>query len=423
MLQTLSLPQTPICTFAISQIEKYEKLFAELNLQIKVGFELEFMVKASPEHPGTEVLDIETMERELKQAFPGKIERFYKEWPLGFTSDDKGFEFPGIRKYEVTFVPNTPLEICRLANEVKVFLAKEAEKRHVELDFHAKPFKNEQVQQIVDQIKSQSQLPPDVNESLIVYQSTGNSTQPNISLWSKDKNMFFDEQKRDGTLLFFHAAAGLIASTHDSLLPFVLERMSLLRLSVNDTETAAPGSTKIAVLKGGEKGKGIIRPSPLPDNELEDDYPGMNKQRRSNETFRMEIRHLDPSQDFYVSFAAILSSLYYGITKKRDLSIQDIQQMDFPFETTFEDAIATFQKSTLWKELLGDELYTCILQNAVKACLEESAPKSHSQDLISFPPVEIVFSNEAKALNALKQSPEPSPQVPYSEETKNLKPH
>lgn len=361
---TLKSDALKIRKLAIEKIKFYTQKIEELDFTHKTGLEMEFMAFAKPGYPNAEKLNVKKIQSLLRQKFPGKIERFYKEWPLGVTEQQKGFDFPGVRKYEVTFRPSSPLEVCDLIYKVRNYLKSLEQELHVTLDFSSKPIKNEDVPGYVE--KARARRFPGHHEGFvdknIVFQGTGNGVQFNFSLWNGNQNAFFDKATCDGTKLFYRAAYGLLKATSESILPFVAGQDAFLRLTPEDTKTAAPGACKIAEWKGGELGKGIIRPSPYPDSIIGD---SKTEEKRSNKGFRMETRHNDPMQDQYVCMAAVLGSLYYG-TKNSRWSIKDIKEINTPFETSMTEAIESFEKSTIWPRILGNDLYVAVLNNAQK---------------------------------------------------------
>jgi glutamine synthetase len=354
---------------AISKIIYFQKLLHKLGYRLKIGLEMEFMAFAKEGKIGVEALDVRSIETALKKTFPGKIENFYKELPLGDTYSGKHFEYPGVQKYEVTFCPNqNPIEVCDLIYQVKNYLNSCQRKWNVDLDFSSKPIPNSDVPSFIQKAKTKG-FTQGIAQNDFVQQATGCGIQFNFSLWKGDKNVFFNEETRDGTALFYHGASALILATKQSLLPFVSEPNAFLRLNPHDTETAAPGACKLRVWKGGKDGKGIIRPSPYPDHILKDN---LDIERRTSKSFRMETRHNDPLQDQYVCMAAVLGALYYGMMHDNH-SQTAVMEMNYPFDKDIFKAIESFEKSKLWADILGDDLYQAILKNARRQYIDTPA--------------------------------------------------
>ncbi len=180
----------------------------------------------------------------------------------------------------------------------------------------------------------------------------GNGLHLHLSLWKDGKNLFFENSG-----LSNYAKKFLMGLIH-----YGKEIQILLNQWVNSYKRLVPGYEAPVYMAWGIKNRSayIRVPEYRPGKE---------------DATRIELRSPDPSCNIYLSLSAIISAGVRGIEEKFELippQERDIYHMDEEemreakiqvLSSNLKEALELFKKSNLVKDLLGEHLFTKIIQN------------------------------------------------------------
>lgn len=180
----------------------------------------------------------------------------------------------------------------------------------------------------------------------------GNGLHLHLSLWKDGKNLFFENK----------ALSHLAKKFLMGLIHYGKEIQILLNQWVNSYKRLVPGYEAPVYMAWGIKNRSayIRVPEYRPGKE---------------DATRIELRSPDPSCNIYLALSAILTAGVKGIEKEFELippQERDIYHMDEEemreakiqvLSSNLKEALEFFKKSDLTKDLLGEHLYTKIIQN------------------------------------------------------------
>ncbi len=180
----------------------------------------------------------------------------------------------------------------------------------------------------------------------------GNGLHLHLSLWKNRKNLFFENQGLSETAKKF-----LMGLIH-----YGKEIQILLNQWVNSYKRLVPGYEAPVYMAWGIKNRSayIRVPEYRPGKE---------------DSTRIELRSPDPTCNIYLALSAILSAGVKGIQEKielippqeRDIYHMSEKEMEEAkikiLSNNLKEALELFKNSHLAKDLLGDHLFTKIIQN------------------------------------------------------------
>lgn len=183
----------------------------------------------------------------------------------------------------------------------------------------------------------------------------GSGMHLHLSLWKKNKNLFFDNKRKDLSGLAKKYLMGLIKYGREIQLP--------LNQWVNSYKRLIPGYEAPVYLAWGRKNRSAyIR---VPETHL----------AKADISTRIEIRSPDPASNIYLTIAVIQAAGIQGI--KENLTFLPPQEKDI-FEMkksemkkrkikilakNLKGALRYFKNSKLARETLGEHLFKKIIQN------------------------------------------------------------
>ncbi len=204
-----------------------------------------------------------------------------------------------------------------------------------------------------------------------ITEINGSGMHLHLSLWEKDKNLFFESEslsikrKNDSSTAQIEkeTLSRLAKKYLTGLIKYGQEIQIILNQSVNSYKRLIPGYEAPVYLAWGRKNRSTyIR---VPETHLAE----------AETATRIEIRSPDPACNIYLALAIIQSAGIQGI--KENLKFLPPEEKDI-FEMTkneikkkkiktlandLEEALGHFQKSELAKEALGAHLFDKIIQN------------------------------------------------------------
>ncbi|XOB46437.1 MAG: glutamine synthetase family protein [Candidatus Nealsonbacteria bacterium] len=183
----------------------------------------------------------------------------------------------------------------------------------------------------------------------------GSGMHLHLSLWEKDKNLFFKDKKEPLSNLAKKYLTGLIKYGRETQL--------VLNQWVNSYKRLIPGYEAPVYLAWGRKNRSAyIR---VPETHL----------AKANTSTRIEVRSPDPACNIYLALAIIQAAGVQGV--KEDLKLLPPQEKDI-FEMkesemkkrkikilakNLNEALRHFKNSKLVRETLGEHLFKKIIQN------------------------------------------------------------
>ncbi len=183
----------------------------------------------------------------------------------------------------------------------------------------------------------------------------GSGMHLHLSLWKKDKNLFFRSEKNPLSILAKQYLTGLIK--HGQEIQLILNQW------VNSYKRLIPGYEAPVYLAWGQKNRSAyIR---IPQTHL----------KEAEKATRIEIRSPDPACNIYLTLALIQAAGTQGI--KENLKFSSPEEKDI-FEMTKQEmekknikilasnlkqSMERFQKSRLTRRTLGKHLFQKIIQN------------------------------------------------------------
>jgi len=188
-----------------------------------------------------------------------------------------------------------------------------------------------------------------------IFGQNGSGMHTHMSLFQGDKNLFFD---RDADFHLSKVAKQFIAGVLCHIKPITL----VANQWVNSYKRLVPGYEAPCYISWGQRNRSsLVR------------VPGyrLGKEKAT----RVEVRSPDPSCNPYLTFALLLGAGMDGIEKQMSLPDaveENIYHMDAETRRkrkidslpgSLEAAVAEFEKSELCRQVLGDHIFSTLIEN------------------------------------------------------------
>ena len=183
----------------------------------------------------------------------------------------------------------------------------------------------------------------------------GSGMHLHLSLWEKDKNLFFRNKKNPLSILAKQYLTGLIK--------YGQEIQLVLNQWVNSYKRLIPGYEAPVYLAWGQKNRSAyIR---IPQTHL----------KGAEKATRIEIRSPDPACNIYLALALIQTAgtegikenLKFSLPEEKDIFEMTKQEMEKKkikiLASNLKQSLERFQKSRLARQALGKHLFQKIIQN------------------------------------------------------------
>ncbi len=393
-------------------LKEYTQKIQDEYGRLNVGSEYEFFVFGVEPEEEKEVLDLinHTFTTDpYKNQYGHYFKRFYTEFPLLRFNHNKsqGIHIPGVIKLELVidhlaldYGPGHLVQKARALHEMMDIIDEKLKRnfngRNVYIhagprpipDIYSylklSPHKSEQA--VLDGIKRQVEklkgISPDLKNQIAkatcledlflgelapfdMLGAAGDGVDFNATIMSGTENLFNNDGDFPdiGSRLFWNATQGILEATHASMLPFASHIDSWER--IGHGELSAPGSAQISQLK---KTGSIIKKTwkeKASDGAIVrfDDFG-------AHDDNHMEVRHADPGHGRHgqvhslIYWAATLAAMYHGMQADKVQSHEQLLGYKESLDQSFGAAVAGFDDSRMWYEMLRPDLHDKILQMA-----------------------------------------------------------